>query len=279
MTTRVLALGDAHTGLKVGLMSPTWRDQDGKKASLGKAQQVIWRQLQEIIKLVDDMTSFVLIIMGDCVHGPSRDNPRQMDAVDGKTQADIFVDAIGPIAARAKQIYVIDDGSRFHVDDARWSNDYIAQELGAFGKRAYPALELRVEGLTLWVRHHGPALGYRPHTRGDPVRRYLRDVWQDALADGKRAPDISLFAHWHQAFRESIEVSEPQGRRTLYAYFAPALCAADWRTLTRVPKAQISDIGAIALDIDGEHHTYHRWFSYYDNTTRHEVRSTDAKKK
>jgi hypothetical protein len=262
---RILPIGDSHTGVKVGLLAPKYKDDYGKPLALGKSQKIIHKRMRKIVEFLDENPDkTILILMGDLIHGPNLDGLRHMDIVDGKAQCDAFLHAIGPIAARSESIYVIDDGSRFHVDAARWSNDYIAQELGAVGKKAFPKLYLNAEGLKFRFKHHGPPLGYREHTRGDPVRRYLRDVHAMALKRGEFAPDISIFAHWHQPWEEHLKVRYPTGHRIISAYYTPAMCSADHRTLTRVDKVELATIGCIAIDVEAGEHKVHQLYDDLD---------------
>jgi hypothetical protein len=266
MTTRIVPIGDFHVGVRVGFLAPGY-SLDGEKAiPLGKAQKFIHKRFKKIVKFMDDnpVDSMVLVLIGDLVHGPNMDGLRYMDIVDGKTQCDAFLHSVGPLAARADKIYVIDDGSRFHVDVARWSNDYIAQELGAFGRQAYPKLYINAEGLKFRFKHHGPSLGWREHTRGDPVRRYLRDIHYASIKRGEQAPDISVFAHWHQPWEEHLRVRYPTGHKVLSVYFTPAMCSADHRTLTHVDKVELATIGCIAIDVEDGAHKVHKLYDDLD---------------
>jgi hypothetical protein len=266
MTTRIVPIGDFHTGIRVGFLSPGYM-LDGEKAiPLGKAQKFIQKRFKIINKFLDDnpVKKLIVVLMGDQIHGPNVDGLRYMDIVDGKTQCDAFLHSIGPLAARADSIYVIDDGSRFHVDAGRWSSDYVAQELGAFGRQAYPKVYLKAEGLKFKFKHHGPSLGWREHTRGDPVRRYLRDEHAIAVKRGEYAPDVAVFAHLHQPWEEHLRVRYPTGHRVLHAYYTPAMCSADHRTLTRVDKVELATIGCLAIDVENGEHVVHKLYDDLD---------------
>ena len=265
MTTRILPFGDAHTGVNVGLLAPKYRVGD-KSIPLGKAQKFINKRLNKIVQFMDDnpVDKTILVLMGDLVHGPNMDGLRYMDIVDGKTQCDAFLHSVGPLAARATSIYVIDDGSRFHVDAARWSNDYIAQEIGAVGRHAFPKLYLKTEGLKFRFKHHGPSLGWKEHTRGNPVRGYLRDIHTAALKRGEFAPDISVFAHWHNVWEEHLKVKYPTGYKNIHVHFTPAMCSADHRTLTRVDNVDLATIGCIAFDVEAGEYKVHELYDDLD---------------
>jgi len=264
---RLLLLGDAHCGLKVGLLPPGLQDEYGKKYGLGKAQRFIWHQVQEAEEWAGSRIS-ALVIMGDAVHGDKDMYQRQIEIGDVKGQADAFIEAVKPLAARADAVYVIDDLSRFHVDDGRFAMQYVAQELGAVGRQAYPKIEVKFEDLTIGIAHHGPTLGMRPQTRGNPVREYLRDIAIEALADRRQPPDISVFAHWHQYYHEAIDVPTMQGKRTVHAYFTPALCAADKLTIRNIKKLVLSDIGTLGMEIVGNKHSTIPMYEHFDNMVR-----------
>lgn len=254
MKTRIQFVGDSHVGLRVGLWPKNYRTEYTEKQSLTKSQKFIQKQVDRAIKLADEPADErILVLMGDYCHGPGEDYPYEMVTTDGKEQADAFLEAISPLAARSDRIYVIDDASQHHVDPSRIVNRYIAEELGAWGKRPYIKMELRIQGLRILLQHHGPPLGTRPHTLGDPVRRHLRDLHYEAMVRGEEAPDIVVHAHWHHYWREQLRVSGPLGHKTLAAFYIPALCSADQRTLRNVKRLVLSDIGTLALEItDGE---------------------------
>ena len=113
-------------------------------------------------------------------------------------------------------------------------------------------------------KHHGPALGGVPNTRGDPVRRFMRASHFDALQEGEETPDVWIFAHWHNFFTESIRVQSPSGVRDIQTYYCPPLTFPDKRTLNVVPRLERVDIGVLALDVeDGKIVEVHEWFKRY----------------
>jgi hypothetical protein len=247
--TRIQFVGDTHTGLEVGMWPKGY--PLNKPVSLGPAQEFANEQLDIALERYQrPAKKRILVIMGDCVHGPGEDYLTEMETSDAKKQCDAFLHSVSPFAARSNDIYVIDDASGHHVDPSRFGNSYIASELGAFGLRAYIKMELEVNGLVIGLKHHGPTLGYMPHTRGNSVRAELRAMHYEALNKGKDAPDISVFAHWHQFFHETLSVGDPNnGHRILHAIYTPALCSADQRTLRNVRRLIMSDMGTIQIDV------------------------------
>lgn len=268
MTTRLLLVGDTHCGLKVGAWPANFKDEYGKRTSLGAAQKLIWKLRNNVAKgLRDEVDKVILVGMGDYCHGPGEDYPAEMETTAGIIQAKAFLKFVKPLKEQADQIYIIDDASAHHVDQARFGADYIAQKLGAFKEQAYIKLDLKIEDLLVHLKHHGPGLGYTPHTRGNPVRAHLRYLHQEAILKGREAPDISIAAHWHQFWPEQLRVSFPGGHKMLYHYHTPALCAADERTLRNVKRLILSDIGMLIIDIDKDYHRVNENFIHqFDNT-------------
>jgi hypothetical protein len=253
MITRLLFIGDTHCGSKVGLLPGGYRDEYGKKLLLGASQKLIWKQFKAIEKKAfKDCDELILVLMGDLVHGPDKDQPGQVDSASVKDQCDIFIHAILPIANKATSILSVDANSRFHVDPGRFADDYIASNLGAFGKRSQIKIDYMVSGLHFRFKHHGPMLGSRPHVRGDAVRRFLRDSQQEALETGEKAPDVFVFGHWHTPYWEPLKVRDPKGDKLLQAFYCPPLTFPDKRTINVVPRLDEINIGALALDVDGE---------------------------
>jgi hypothetical protein len=195
MISRLLFLADLHAGSKTGFLPRGYRDvETGATYSLGASQEVIWKEFKAIEKKAfKGCDELILVLMGDLVHGPATDYPGEVNTPDVKTQAEMVIHALLPIANKAKSLYSIDALSRYHVDAGRFSDDFIANELGAFGKRSHVKLDIVVQDVHLQLRHHGPSLGHRAGTRGDPVRRFMKDAHFDALEIGEQTPDVWVF--------------------------------------------------------------------------------------
>jgi len=261
MKHRILFLGDAHAGLRVGLW-PAGYKLDDISIGLGAAQKFIWKQLQASAEWFAKGDDRILILMGDLVHGPEFTYPDMMLTADVKTQCQAFIEAILPIASKASAIYAIDDLSQHHVDVGRFCNDYIAGELGAFGGKAYGKLDLKVDDLTLQLKHHGPPIGSRPHTEGNSIRGYMRDMHVEALERGDASPDIYVFGHWHRYWNEPLYLQK--GDRVVNTYYTPALCSADKRTIRNVKRLVLSSMGCLGMDIDGDQHSVTKLFASFD---------------
>ena len=268
MKTRLLFVGDTHCGLKVGLLPKGYKDEYGKPYNLGASQKLIAQILDKIKKkAAKDCDELLLVLMSDFVQGPGEDHPREMDTQDVKEQCDMFIHSILPLAHKAKKIYSVNALSRFHADPGQFADDYIASELGAYGRRSKIRIDLVVGGIHFRFKHHGPTLGYRPHTRGDAVRRFLRDSHTEALESGETTPDVFVFAHWHQHYWESVKVRGPQGDRILQAFYTPPMTFPDKRTQNVVQRLDEVQIGMIALDVEDGKVTEQKWFERFSTRT------------
>ena len=266
MISRLLFIADAHSGVKMGLWPKKFRaDDDDKYITLGKSQKHLLKRLEKVTSMAQEGTDeLLLVLMSDLVHGPEKEFPEQMDTTNVKAQADAFIAAVLPLSNRADRLYAIDALSRYHVDEGRFADQYIAQNLGAFGLQAYVSLDLVVQDVWFRFAHHGPSLGTRPHTRGDAVRRFMRDTHVEALENGSKTPDLFIFAHFHQYHWEPLKVEVPGGERLLQTYYCPPLSFPDKRTMRNVKRIQKVDVGMLALDVEGDRVTAHKWFDRYD---------------
>jgi len=265
LITRLLFIGDVHAGSKTGLLPGGFRDEYGIQYPLGASQKLLWKQFKAIEKKAfQGCDELILVLMGDLVHGPAKDYPGEVITPDVKTQAEMVIHALLPIANKAQSVYSVDALSRYHVDAGRFADDFIANELGGFGGRSHVKLDLTVQDVHFQFRHHGPSLGYRAGTRGDPVRRFMRDAHFDALEIGEKTPDVWVFGHWHTYHWEPLKVSTPDGDRMLQTFYCPALTFPDKRTLAFVKRIETVHVGAIAIDIDEKGQlTQHEWFKKF----------------
>jgi len=248
----------------VGLLPKGYNDEYGKPYILGASQELIAGILDKIKKkAAKDCDELLLVLMSDLVQGPGEDHPREMDTQDVKEQCDMFIHAILPMAHKANKIYSVTALSRFHADPGQFADDYIASELGAYGKRSKIKIDLVVGNTHFRFKHHGPRLGTRPHLRGDTTRRFMRDSHTEALESGEPTPDVFVFAHWHQHFHESVEVRGPDGNRILQTFYIPPMTFPDKRSTNVVQRLDEVQIGMIALDVEDGKVTERQWFERF----------------
>ncbi len=261
----MLFIGDPHVGSKTGLLPKGYKDvETGATYQQGAVQKLIWKQFKWIEKRAfEGCDELILCLMSDLVHGPDLDHPAQVITPDVKTQCEMVIHALLPIANKASAIYALDALSRFHADAGRFADDFIAGELGAFGRRAYVRHDIVVQGVHFRLKHHGPTLGYRPTTRGDSVRRFLRDVHAEALETGDETPDVFVFAHWHNYYRETLTVHGPGYDKDITAYYNPPLTFPDKRTQNVIQRLEYADIGALAIDVEDGVVSHHEWYKRY----------------
>ena len=113
------------------------------------------------------------------------------------------------------------------------------------------------------LKHHGVTLGYMPHTRGDSVRRFMRATHVEALQEGIETPDVFVYAHWHNYYREAVTVQGPKGDKDITTYYCPPLTFPDKRTQNVIQRLEHADIGALAIDVEASRITHHKWFKRY----------------
>ena len=268
MISRLLFIGDMHVGSKMGFLPKGYRDEYGKKIPLGASQKLVSKQFKKIEQLADKgCDELILVLMSDLVHGPDLDHPDQMDTTDVKTQCRMVIHALLPIANKATSIYALDALSRFHVDAGRFADDFIAGELGAFGGRAFVRHDIVVQNVHLRIKHHGPTLGYLPHTRGNSVRAFMKASHTEALQEGIETPDVWVFAHWHNYHRETITVRGPGYEKDIRAVYGPALTFPDKRTENVIQRLEYADIGVHAIDVEDGRLTFHKWFERFSLRT------------
>jgi hypothetical protein len=92
----------------------------------------------------------------------------------------------------------------------------------------------------------------------------------EALQEGIETPDVFVFAHWHNYYREAATVHGPKGDKDITAYYNPPLTFPDKRTQNVIHRLEHADIGALAIDVDGDSVTHHEWFKRF--STRKVIR-------
>jgi len=262
--SRLLFIGDMHCGSKTGFLPKGYRDEYGAPFPINSIQKLINKQFDAIKKKAfKGCDELILCLMSDLVHGPDLDHPGEVNTPDVKTQCEMGIHALLPVANKASAIYALDALSRFHADAGRFADDFIASELGAFGKRAYVRHDIIVQGVHFRLKHHGPSLGYLPHTRGNSVRTFLRASHTEALQEGTETPDVFVFAHWHNWHRETVAVHGPGYSKDVTAYYNAPLTFPDKRTMNVMQRLEYVDIGALAIDVEDNSVTHHEWFKRY----------------
>jgi len=58
-------------------------------------------------------------------------------------------------------------------------------------------IDASINGVTIWMAHHGPASGRNERSRGDALRNRLKDIMDQCLAKKKDPPRVVVFADKH----------------------------------------------------------------------------------
>jgi len=263
MITRVVPVGDAHSGYRGGLAPKRWINKEGDQWLPGPTANLVRgifeKARRKIYKGADEI---VAVYGGDLIHGNR--NPHECITTSLGEQADIFQESVLTLNNRTSASYAI-MGSGYHRDDDEIIEDRIARELGCFGKQAYPKLEIQFQD-TLWqFQHKGPTTGYKSWTEGNVMMSVMKDEYFNSLRDGRRCPDHFVWFHFH-AFRHVVYVPEPGVQ--IHGYSMPALCVANEYAKIAVKSLQYADVGLIYWDIEDDKVTEHIAFEKFDTVKR-----------
>ena len=263
MITRIVPVGDTHSGFRGGLAPKRWVTNEGDQWLSGPAAKLVRKifdkACRQIHKGADEI---VPVYGGDLIHGNR--NPHECITTSLKDQADIFKESVLTLNNRASKSYSI-LGTKYHRDDDGIIEDTIAENLGCFGKRAYPKLEIQFQD-TLWsFQHKGPTSGYLAWTEGNAMVARLKHEYFNSLRDGRRCPDYFVWFHFH-TYRHVVY--EPSPGLKIHGYIMPALSVANEYAKIAVGGLQFSDVGLIYWDVEGDRVTEHIAFERFDTVKR-----------
>ena len=91
----------------------------------------------------------------------------------------------------------------------------------------------------------------------------MRASHTEALQEGIETPDVFVFAHWHNWHRETVTVHGPGYSKDVTAFYNPPLTFPDKRTMNVMQRLEYVDIGALAIDVEGDSVTPYEWFERY----------------
>jgi len=211
---RVLVISDLHCGSRVGL-TPSDYDQPvlfehDLKWGLQREEQ--WNWFSNKVKyLRDDHCFDLLIVVGDCVDGPSnRANGRDVIWPQPEAQVQMATRVIEYI--RAKEVVMV-DGTTYHVANAERA---VANNVNArLEGHAFPI----INGVQFDVKHKIGSSSV-PHGRHTPLSKAI--IWNQLhseIAEDQPNADIILRGHVHY----HIGVSCVAKRRIVHAWTCPAL--------------------------------------------------------
>jgi len=197
MTEKPIVLGvisDPHFGSLWGLWPKNHRNKDGGSRILNPGQEYLsecWQDFQTWLPPKLD----VLMVAGDASDGDGRKDAGIYQVTpDVDEQVDAGVEALGPLAARADLLYVV-DGTRYHG----WPRDAktLAQKLGAVqhpvGSYAPPVWSIEVGGVYIELWHK---LSDAQIYTAQAMQR--ETMFSRTVAEAKGfSTDLIIVGHWH----------------------------------------------------------------------------------
>ena len=143
MITRLVPIGDTHAGYRGGLAPKRWMSKEGDQWLPGPTADLVRGIFEKARrKIYKGAGEIVTVYGGDLIHGNR--NSHECITTSLKDQADIFKESVLTLNNRASSSYSI-LGSGYHRDDDGIIEDTIARDLGCFGHRAYPKLEIQFQ--------------------------------------------------------------------------------------------------------------------------------------
>jgi len=238
MSTFVLALGDMHSGHKLGLCNPDVEiedvDEEGKfvtrKLALTHTQIYLWGRYTEHIKRAKKSIGKSPVVVfhgGDPTHGDTY--PEQLLVRRSADQVAIAVSNLSYLVSKfnVRSLRLV-AGTSVHSISEYSSDVEIQKELAREFPRANVQNVLHslatVEGVRFDVAHHGPGTGIRQWTRGNVARYYLKSLVNQEISDGNRPPDVVLRFHRHDLVHEAIDVWWKGELMVVHIFVVPSYC-------------------------------------------------------
>lgn len=210
MLKNYVIISDLHCGCQLGLCPPGGARLDEGGRYLPNAIQkkiwLYWREFWE--KFVPQVTKnqpWGLVINGDAIDGIHHGATTQISH-NLADQRRLAIDVLGPVAMRAKAVYLI-RGTEAHVGKSATEEEAIAAELGAVpnehGQRARYDLWLKIGDGLAHVMHHIGATGSQAY-EATAVHKELTEEYTEAGRWGERPPDIVVRSHRHRFIKSEI---------------------------------------------------------------------------
>ncbi len=235
MRTILLALGDNHSGHKLGLMAPETKlfDQDEMGnvveyiPELTAFQKYLWGEvylpgLQEVETWAAG-DRVVILHGGDPTHGKGFMDQLTSTRLDDQLEVAIvalrrMMEIQGTSCVRfvvGTGVHEFGEGSAPLRIAKTFKREFEGIDVGAL----YHGLG-QVEGLNVDYAHHGPGAGIRSWLSGNNVRFYLRDFMLRSILNGEKPPDLILRHHTHQLCDETVSLGDHVSRIVV----VPSLC-------------------------------------------------------
>ncbi len=263
----IAVVADMQVGSTVAICPRRVELIDGGIYQPSKAQASMLRYWDKCWQLVYDAAGkddLLLVANGDLVDGDHH-NSYQLWSRRSNDQERAALDLLLEPRQKAKECYLV-QGTATHVENGGSSEDRLAQELGAHRARSLHKLSLDVQGVRFLFAHHGPTPGRAEHTRGDAVRRELRNQFYAALRHGYEPPHVCVWSHQHRFIHETISMEYHGRMHVMHGYITPAwqLATQHIHRLERGPV--LADVGLMWFVIEGGRMMWHIELDRRDTT-------------
>jgi hypothetical protein len=238
-TKKVVAIGDPHSGNRVGLTSPTYQ-----KILKGDKYDVIRQEIWEgYTTMIDKQKPIdILIVNGDCIDGCGyRQGGVDLVEPDRHRQCDMASEAI--LYAEADTI-MMTKGTFYHTGAREDYEDIIAKEVHALKISAEETF--LVNSTCFNVKHHIGSSSI-PHGRATPV---LRERLNNILWAEK-----GLYPKANIIIRSHVHYFVYAGADTYLVMTLPALSGLGSRYGARIPSATV-DFGIVYFDIEEDNYSW-----------------------
>jgi hypothetical protein len=208
-----------------------WSYSDRPNFQLDSRQLEIWKHFEKCLDWAAELrkdTQLVLVSDGDALEGNHHNTPQlvtidEAEMMDTHEELMLYIqDRLG--FDRGDSLYYV-FGTEAHT---RNHENLIAQRLNAYqypnGRYCSNFLELHLNGVKIWIYHHGVTAGDYP-TRGEQLTRHLKRIWYKCKLEGVTPPDLILTAHTHDA----IYSTYTQDWKTIHGIILPS-----WQDKTRL---------------------------------------------
>lgn len=186
--TKVIALGDLHTGHRGGLTPPKYQYHPAYK----DRQAQLWNWYENTVKGIAPQ---IVICNGDAIEGKGhRNGGVEIGIPDLSEQAEAAYQSLKMIGADK---YVLTYGTPSHVSGTD-GTDYERQIATALGAEIYDHAMLDIDGVRFSVKHKIGSSGV-PHGRGTALLKEALwdELWAGGQYEDRKRADVLLRSHVH----------------------------------------------------------------------------------
>jgi hypothetical protein len=251
-----VTLSDFHSGSNFALFLP--RKWQGLKnnhfpTSLQIKIRKRFEKLAAEVKAARGGKRVRLVHDGDAIDGDHH-HSGDVCTLNQMEQADIHIQLMAEFQKRigwqaGDELYYT-RGTQTHVEEYE---NYIGREMNAVANGdsfMWDLLRLKTNGVTAWFVHHGPGRGEGAN-EGNTMRNWLRNIYMEAVKDGRPVPDILYTGHVHNPTYSTYIWRREMEFRTMHGVILPSWQAKTVYAHMRAP-VQVNKIGGVYQEIKAD---------------------------